>query len=111
MPVDEVKRGSGAATRWARARIEALEDSKREGADPAKVRADVVELAKRFSLVTAYTSFVVVEQESEELTCECGNDEGIEELPAGGTYEPLLLAIGAVLTLGGVALLARGKLA
>jgi hypothetical protein len=35
--------------------------------------------------------------------------EGLDELPAGGTYEPLLLAVGSVLTLGGVALLARGK--
>ncbi|HJQ97521.1 MAG TPA: VWA domain-containing protein, partial [Candidatus Polarisedimenticolaceae bacterium] len=110
LPLVEVKNGSGGATRWARARIEALEDSKREGADPAVVRADVIDLAKRFSLVTAYTSFVVVEHESEELECECCH-EGIDELPAGGTYEPLLLAIGAGLTLGGVALLARGKLA
>jgi Ca-activated chloride channel family protein len=60
LPVVEAKDGSGTATRWARARIEALEDSKRTGADPAVVRTDVIELAKRFSLVTAYTSFVVV---------------------------------------------------
>jgi len=111
LPVVEARDGSGTATRWARARIEALEDSKRSGADPATVRSDVIELAKRFSLVTAYTSFVVVEEESEEEEGCCCSREGIEELPAGGTYEPLLLAVGAVLTLGGVVLLARGKLA
>jgi len=110
LPVLEAKEGSGTATRWARARIEALEDSKRRGADPAVVRADVVDLAKRFSLVTAYTSFVVVEEESDEEQCECCHS-GIDELPAGGTLEPLLLALGAGLTLGGLALLARGKLA
>jgi Ca-activated chloride channel family protein len=108
LPVVEAKQESGVATRWARARIEALEDSKRSGADPASVRADVIELAKRFSLVTAYTSFVVVEGEGEgEESC----GEGLDELPAGGTLEPLLLAIGAGLTLCGLALLARGKLA
>jgi Ca-activated chloride channel family protein len=110
LPIVEAKDGSGTATRWARARIEALEDSKRDGADPATVRADVIDLAKRFSLVSAYTSFVVVENESEEDECECC-DLGIDELPAGGTYEPLFLAIGAGLTLGGLTLLARGKLA
>jgi Ca-activated chloride channel family protein len=110
LPVGEAKDGSGTATRWARLRIEALEDSKRFGADPAVVRTDVVDLAKRFSLVTAYTSFVVVENQSPEEECECC-ELGLDELPAGGTSEPLLLAIGAGLTLGGLALLARGRLA
>jgi Ca-activated chloride channel family protein len=101
LPVVEAKEGSGAATRWARARIEALEDSKRAGADPAVVRTDVVDLAKRFSLVTAYTSFVVVEEESEEEHC-CCSREGLDELPAGGTEEPLLFALGVLLPLGGL---------
>ena len=88
----------GIATRWARARIAGLEQSRVHGADPAVVKADVVDLAKRFSLVTAYTSFVVVEDESY-----AGDDDVDGELPQGGTYEPLLAALGIVLCgLGGL---------
>jgi len=89
---------SGIGTRWARARIAGLEQSRLAGADPAVVRADVVDLAKRFSLVTAYTSFVVVADEA--YAAEAGA-EG--QLPQGGTHEPLLLALGIGLcVLGGV---------
>ena len=95
--------GSGIATRWARARVASLEQARVHGADPARIRADVVALAKRFSLVTPYTSFVVVADE----TFDDGDDEA--ELPAGGTLEPLLLAIGVVLT--GLGLLAARRAA
>lgn len=92
---------AGIGTRWARARIASLERSRVHGADPAVVRADVVELAKRFSLVTPYTSFVVVADESYagEAVSRDGEDG---TLPQGGTEEPLRLLIGLLLSgLGG----------
>jgi Ca-activated chloride channel family protein len=108
MDVDFARAGrnAGIGTRWARARIASLEQSRVHGADPAVVRADVLDLAKRFSLVTAYTSFVVVADESYATEDESGSGEG-GELPQGGTEEPLLFAIGVVLCgLGGCTFLA-----
>lgn len=93
--------GSGIATLWARAKIASLEGARMHGADPAVVKADVVDLSKRFSIVSPYTSFVVVEDEAaEEAAVEDGAD-----LPQGGTLEPLLLALGALLAATGGALL------
>jgi hypothetical protein len=100
---------AGIGTRWARARIAELEQARVHGADPAVVRADVIELAKRFSLVTAYTSFVVVADAS--YATEGATREGEDgALPQGGTEEPLLLAIGVVLcALGGFILAASAR--
>jgi len=97
MEVDFAKASpnAGIGTRWARAKIASLEDSRVHGADPAVVRADVLELAKRFSLVTAYTSFVVVADESYAVE-EDGDVDEDGALPQGGTDEPLLLVIGLV---------------
>ncbi len=87
---------AGIGTRWARARIASLEQARVHGADPAIVRADVIELAKRFSLATAYTSFVVVADESYAAEgVSRGGEDGT--LPQGGTHEPLLLLIGGIL--------------
>jgi Ca-activated chloride channel family protein len=99
---------AGIGTRWARARIASLELARVHGADPAVVRADVVDLAKCFSLVTAYTSFVVVADESCATEGESGNGED-GEFPQGGTDEPLLLALGAVLCVLGAFLLRSVK--
>jgi Ca-activated chloride channel family protein len=111
MEVDFAKAGAnaGIGTRWARARIASLEQSRVHGADPAVVRADVLDLAKRFSLVTAYTSFVVVADES--YAAEGGPREREDgALPQGGSEEPLLLVIGAVLFgLGGCILWAAAR--
>jgi Ca-activated chloride channel family protein len=103
MDVDfaQASRDAGIGTRWARAKVASLELARVHGADPALVRADVVDLAKRFSLVTTYTSFVVVADEScaTEGASKNGED-GV--LPQGGTEESLCLMIGAVLSgLGG----------
>jgi Ca-activated chloride channel family protein len=50
------------ATLWARGKIEALEDSRLFGVDPAEVRVQVVDLALRFGLLTPYTSLVAVDR-------------------------------------------------
>jgi Ca-activated chloride channel family protein len=103
MDVDfaQASRDAGIGTRWARAKIASLELARVHGADPSVVRADVVDLAKRFSLVTAYTSFVVVADES--CATEGASENGENgALPQGGTEDPLWLLIGALLSgLGG----------
>jgi Ca-activated chloride channel family protein len=53
--------GEALATLWARSKIEALEDSRIFGIDPASVRRQVVEIALRFGLLTRYTSLVAVD--------------------------------------------------
>lgn len=98
---------AGIGTRWARARVAALERSRVRGADGATVRADVVALAERFSLVTPYTSFVVVA----DVPSESRQDDGDGDLPQGGTGEPLRLALGIALFAAGGALLAVSRLA
>jgi len=53
---------AGIARNWARAKIESLEDSKTRGADSSEIRQSVLTLALRHQLLSAYTSFVAVEQ-------------------------------------------------
>jgi Ca-activated chloride channel family protein len=100
-----VEQDSGVALRWARARIGGLMDSLIEGADAAAVRADVVELALDFHLVTRYTSLVAVEERPSAL----GASRAVRTaaaLPIGGTDNPLKLLIGTVLSAVGLLLLA-----
>ena len=104
-----VPSGSGIACRWARARVASLESARVKGADPATVRADVLALATEFSLVTSYTSFVVVADDAP-IGLDDRQDEGAAELPAGGTSEPLLVALGLGLTALGFACLAARRL-
>ena len=49
-------------TLWARRRIETLTDATESGA-PADQQAQIVDLALKFKLITAYTSFVAVEKQ------------------------------------------------
>jgi Ca-activated chloride channel family protein len=111
MDVDFARAGrdAGIGTRWARARIAGLEQSRVHGADPAVVRGGVIDLARRFSLVTAYTSFVVVADEScATESASQGGEDGA--LPQGGTLDPLLLAMGLTLSaLGGLVLWAAAR--
>ena len=54
--------GDNLATLWARSKIEALEDSRIFGADPDVIRADVLDLALEFGLLTPYTSLVAIDK-------------------------------------------------
>ncbi len=54
--------GANLAMLWARSKIEALEDSQIFGADPEYVRANILELALDFGLLTRYTSLVAVDK-------------------------------------------------
>ncbi len=110
MDVDFAAAGAnaGIGTRWARARVAALQRSRVRGVDPATVRADVIDLAKRFSLVTSYTSFVVV-ADDEHVSSDgpCDDEDG--DLPQSGSDEPLLLLAGVIL-FGAGALVAMSAL-
>ncbi len=81
----------GIALTWARAQVETLMDRLVEGAEERAVRADVVDLAMAFRLVTAYTSLVAVEQFPGEI------DDGLvalrHALPRTGTFGPLKQAL------------------
>jgi len=60
-PLDEGKPSVGMATLWARRKIEALLDSRQDGASPEEVRAAVVALGLAHHLVTKFTSLVAID--------------------------------------------------
>jgi len=97
-------RGPGIAVRWARAKVRALMDSLHDGADPAAVRAEVVDVGLDFHLVTDYTSLVAVDDRATAL----GNAQQVRiaaALPRGGTDGPLRLLAGWALVVVGLGLL------
>lgn len=55
------RRLTGVGRAWAAARLRALQDALRHGADPDRVRRESLELALRHRLVSRYTSLVAVE--------------------------------------------------
>jgi hypothetical protein len=78
--------GEGLATLWARSKIEALEDSRIFGIDPAAVRRQVVDIALRFGLLTPYTSLVAVDRRAARPGAERLEAEQVPGLlPAGST--------------------------
>ena len=95
---------SGIGMRWARSKVDALMDSLHEGAEESDVRAEVIDVALDFGLVTKYTSLVAVEQTPTAL----GASRPVRlasALPQGGTDGPLRLLLGLVLLGSGAALL------
>jgi len=54
--------GPDLAALWARSKIEALEDSRIFGIDPAAIRRQVLDLALDFGLLTPYTSLVAIDR-------------------------------------------------
>jgi Ca-activated chloride channel family protein len=106
----DAPRGAGVASRWARARVEALLDD--AGPRPESVRDQVVALARDFHLVTRFTSLVAVEDHPTAVghaldaaipNAAPGSMEGVE-LPQTGTLDPLLLRLGLLLLMTGVVL-------
>ncbi len=92
---------SGVALRWARARVGALmDDLNRPGRDASamsEVRAAILDLALDFQLVTAYTSFVAVEElpsvdglaRTVRMPNTLPSGSHLLGLPRGGTTAPL----------------------
>ncbi|MBD3868927.1 MAG: VWA domain-containing protein [Acidobacteria bacterium] len=102
---------TGVGTRWARARIDQLMDSRFEGVAEDQVRSQVIDVALGFGLVTRYTSMVAVEEfassEGDSETCAVrsmppAGSRGDHFLGQGGTARPLFRLLGVgLLLLGG----------
>jgi Ca-activated chloride channel family protein len=103
-----IPRGTGIATRWARAKVGSLMDSRFEGTDPAAVRAEIVDLALDFHLVTAYTSLVAVDQSATALG-EARSVRIANALPAGGSDNPLRRLYAIALLGAGLLILAGAR--
>lgn len=99
--------GSGVATRWARARVDGALDRLHRGADIDLIRAEVVDLALAFNLVTRFSSLVAVEEERSAAGewrtrpvaagLPFGSTLAGATLPQGGTVRPLLALAGMLL--------------
>jgi Ca-activated chloride channel family protein len=75
------------ASLWARNKIEAWEDSRIFGVDAEVVRAEVVDLALAFGLLTRYTSLVAVDRTPVRGSGERVETRDVPSLaPAGGTF-------------------------
>ncbi len=61
--VEEKPKSSGIATFWARGKIEHLMDLKTMGEDENKIKPQIIATAVEHQLMSAYTSFVAVEEE------------------------------------------------
>jgi len=114
----DAPRGAGIATRWARARVDELLDGLHEGADPDKVREQIVGLATRFNLVTRFTSLVAVEETptaagpaTAVAVANALPPGGLQDgaLPQGATSGPLLLRVGLLLVLLGAAVVGLAR--
>jgi Ca-activated chloride channel family protein len=100
------KRSAGVARRWARAKIAGHMDQLHEGADPERVRRDVIALGTRFHLVTSYTSFVAVETtptvsgtaRTLRMPNTLPSGSHLLGLPRGGSRGPLSCLVGLVCT-------------
>jgi len=106
--------GSGVAARWARARVRSALDRLHRGADAGLIRAEVIEVARAFNLVTRYTSLVAVEElrtatgEWTTRAIPAGLPRGSTllgaTLPQGGTHGPLMVVAGLLLLILATAL-------
>ncbi len=114
---------SGVARLWARSKIASLMDSATAGADAAKVRRDVVEVALAHHLVSSFTSLVAVDVTStvgKGTACDArplpvqlpdgwSAEHVFGEMPSTATPGPLLLLFGfALLSLSAVLRAAGG---
>ncbi len=98
------ERSAGVARRWARAKIAEHMDQLHEGADPERVRRDVIALATRFHLVTSFTSFVAVETtptvsgtaRTLRMPTTLPSGSHLMGLPRGGSRGPLTCLVGLV---------------
>jgi len=82
--LEPIAAGEGIAQLWARSKIEALEDSRIFGVDPATVRQQALDLALEFGLLTRYTSLVAVDRTPSRPADENLSSEDVPSLlPAG----------------------------
>jgi Ca-activated chloride channel family protein len=107
--------GRGVARLWANARITALDDSLRAGADPALVRAQTLEVALKHQLVSAYTALVAIERTPiRPLDLDLASVGFANAAPAGSVAfaqgsTPARMRLAAALALALLALLVLGR--
>ena len=118
LPLDIGSSEAGIGVLWARDKIEALMDAKRNGAPADEIKRDVIAVALAHHLVSAYTSLVAVDVTpsasagivSKKTALPINAPEGlaIAGVPQTATPAPLLLVIGMLLlSLAAVAYQAR----
>ncbi len=78
------KNHSGIASLWARAKIEDLEDMKHRGGNIDVIKQEITDVALRHRLLSAYTSFVAVEEKvSRRKTDTLASTPLLNSMPAG----------------------------
>jgi Ca-activated chloride channel family protein len=78
----------GVAPVWARRKLAALEDSRLEGTPPEQVRADSLNVALAYQLISRYTSLVAVDpMPARPQNVPLDRSELPTNLPAGWSYE------------------------
>ncbi|MEJ2121035.1 MAG: marine proteobacterial sortase target protein [Alphaproteobacteria bacterium] len=88
LPLTGGQAGKGMGTLWARAKIAALMDSLREGADHKEVRGQVIAVALKHHLVSKFTSLVAIDVTPSRPSAEGVSTEAVAvNLPAGWNFE------------------------
>lgn len=111
----DAPRRAGIAKLWARARIEALMDSRVTGADPEAVREQVLAVALEHQLMSEFTSFVAVDKTPARTAkllqkrrlaaaAPAGSSTGLPQTAAGLTLHGVLGLLGLLLALAAWAL-------
>lgn len=90
LPLEGDRENAGIAALWARAKIGALLDAGRQGRDAAAVRADVIEVALGYGLVSKFTSLVAVDRTpSRPAGRQLGREQVPNLLPYGQSHEAI----------------------
>ncbi len=123
LPLDSGEHNPGIGALWARAKIAALHDGERRGADPELTRRAVIDTAISHHLVSKYTSLVAVDKTPVRLAGDPLAREQVPNLlpygqsmnaifgfPATATNAALLQRRGLVLLLAALLLLGAGTL-
>jgi Ca-activated chloride channel family protein len=112
LPLDAGSNETGIGVLWARDKIEALMDAKRNGAPADEIKRDVITVALAHHLVSAYTSLVAVDvtpsapagvmakKTALPMNAPAGSAyAAIAGMPQTATPAPLLIMVGALMLL------------
>lgn len=107
VPVSTDASGFGVAALWARARLAAIDDRMRRGGNGDELRAEAVETALRYHLVSRYTSLVAVDRTPELTAAATVKRSRVASLAPQGmtTGFPATATPAALYRLAGIALL------
>lgn len=90
-PLETEKDSAGIAALWARARIAELENRRRRGEDPEKIRSRIVTTAIEYHLVSKHTSLIAVDKTPVRPAPETlGRDQVPNLLPHGQSQQAIL---------------------